>query len=259
MTTETAIVPQNGAALAEQVVVKGNLAGLSEEDRMHYYSAVCESLGLNPLTRPFEYITLNGKLTLYATRAATDQLRSIKGITITGLDPKQIGELFVVVATGRDRLGREDSSTGAVSVAGLRGEALANAMMKAETKAKRRLTLSLAGLGMTDETEVDSIPGAIREDVPVLSLAERAAAARAAIVVDPDAAPVEAATEPADEPEVAGAASVSEAAPAPLDGLCGNPSPFGDGGSCGLPVDHPGKLHRQLGTEGIVVGSWPTT
>jgi hypothetical protein len=33
-------------------------------------------------------------------------------------------------------------------------------MMKAETKAKRRVTLSICGLGMLDETEVADIPGA---------------------------------------------------------------------------------------------------
>jgi len=34
--------------------------------------------------------------------------------------------------------------------------------MRAETKAKRRVTLSICGLGMLDETEVDSIPGAAK-------------------------------------------------------------------------------------------------
>jgi hypothetical protein len=47
----------------------------------------------------------------------------------------------------------------------LKGETKANAMMKAETKAKRRLTLSMAGLGMLDESEIDSINGAQRVDV----------------------------------------------------------------------------------------------
>lgn len=181
--TETALaVTPTGAQIAEQVIIKGDLSKLSETDRMAYYSEVCRSLGLNPLTRPFEYITLNGKLTLYATRAAGDQLRSIRGITITGLDPRQVGELFVVVATGRDRTGREDSSTGAVATKGLTGEALANAMMKAETKAKRRLTLSLAGLGWSDETEVESLA-----EVPPATarptLAERAAARAADVLV----------------------------------------------------------------------------
>jgi hypothetical protein len=55
---------------------------------------------------------------------------------------------------------RQDESTGVVALAGLRGEALANARMKAETKAKRRVTLSLCGLGWLDETEVEDVPGA---------------------------------------------------------------------------------------------------
>lgn len=181
--TETALtIAPTGAQIAEQVVIKGDLSKLTEVERMAYYTEVCRSLGLNPLTRPFEYITLNSRLTLYATRAAGDQLRAIRGITITGLDPRQVGDLFVVVATGRDRTGREDSSTGAVATKGLSGEALANAMMKAETKAKRRLTLSLAGLGWSDETEVESLA-----EVPLTprpSLAERAAT-RAAEIATP--------------------------------------------------------------------------
>jgi len=54
---------------------------------------------------------------------------------------------------------------GATSLAGLRGDNLANAFMRAETKAKRRVTLSICGLGFTDESEVDSIPGAQRVQV----------------------------------------------------------------------------------------------
>ena len=49
---------------------------------------------------------------------------------------------------------------GAVNIAGLKGEAYANAIMKAETKAKRRATLDLLGLGVLDESEADSIPNA---------------------------------------------------------------------------------------------------
>ena len=52
----------------EQVVLMGDLVRLTPGQRVNYYRRVCESLGLNYLTRPFEYITLNGKLTLYARR-----------------------------------------------------------------------------------------------------------------------------------------------------------------------------------------------
>ena len=54
------------AQIMEQVLIKGDLNNLNEEERARYYTRVCESVGLNPLTQPFQYITLNGKLTLYA-------------------------------------------------------------------------------------------------------------------------------------------------------------------------------------------------
>ena len=149
-------------AVFEKVVIGGDLAEITPEQRVDYYQRVCESLGLNPLTRPFLYIRLNGKLTLYASKDATEQLRGLKGISIERLERETIGEVYVVTATARDKRGRVDTSTGAVSIQGVKGEALANAYMKAETKAKRRVTLSLSGLGMIDESEVDSIPGAAR-------------------------------------------------------------------------------------------------
>src|SRR4029077_13307885 len=64
-----------------------------------------------------------------------------------------------------------EDATGAVSIKGLGGQLLANAYMKAETKAKRRGTLSICGLGWMDETEADSIPGA----APALDQPEPAA------------------------------------------------------------------------------------
>jgi hypothetical protein len=152
-------------SVVEQVVVLGDLARLTSAQRVEYYRRVCDSIGLNPLTRPFDYLILNGKLILYANKGASEQLRSKRGISIEKVEREAIEDLFVVTAYGRDRTGRVDSSIGAVPFDNLRGETKANAMMKAETKAKRRLTLSMAGLGMLDESEIDSINGAQRVDV----------------------------------------------------------------------------------------------
>lgn len=192
-TTEIQKRNNNAAAIVESVVVRGDLSKLSESERVAYYKQVCESLGLNPLTKPFDYITLNGRLTLYAKRDAADQLRKIHGVSI---DPPSVqieDGLVLVSVTARDASGRTDSEIGAVSIDGLRGEARANAIMKAITKAKRRVTLSLCGLGWLDETEVETIPnaqpvtvdtdtGEIREaapkpiaEQPVLSEAEKQA------------------------------------------------------------------------------------
>jgi hypothetical protein len=141
--------------MLERVVVHGDLSKLTPGDRAAYYGQVCSSLGLNPLTRPFEYLTLNGKQILYARRDCTDQLRKIHGVSVTIRAREQIGDLLVVTAQAELPGGRRDESTGAVSVGSLKGEALANAMMKAETKAKRRVTLSICGLAVLDESEVD--------------------------------------------------------------------------------------------------------
>ena len=144
--------------VVERVVLGGDLTGLNPAQRAEYYHAVCRSLGLNPLTKPFEYLNLNGKLRLYALRDCADQLRRLHGISISIANRERLSDIYVVTARARDRQGREDESTGAVTVGDLRGDALANALMKAETKAKRRVTLSIAGLGWLDETELETIP-----------------------------------------------------------------------------------------------------
>ena len=144
----------------ESVLMQGDLSKLSPQERVEYYRAVCQSLGLNPLTRPFDYITLNGKLTLYAKKDATDQLRRNDRISITKLEEKTVNDIYIVTAYASGADGRTDASTGAVNIAGIKGDALANALMKAETKAKRRVTLSICGMGFLDETEIETIPDA---------------------------------------------------------------------------------------------------
>lgn len=149
----------------ERVLIQGDLSALTPDQRISYYKSVCDSVGLNSLTKPFDYITLSGKLTLYAKRDATDQLRKLNEVSITIPARELLGDVYVVTARAKDKNGREDESTGAVNVANLKGEALANAYMKAETKAKRRVTLSICGLGLLDESEVDSIPGVRGEPI----------------------------------------------------------------------------------------------
>jgi hypothetical protein len=143
----------------ERVLVQGDLKELTPEERVFYYRSVCESVGLNPLTRPFEYIVLNGKLTLYAKRDCTDQLRNIHGVSISILARELVDDIYVVTARATKPDGRSDESLGAVPIAGVKGEAKANLIMKAETKSKRRVTLSICGLGMLDESEIDTVPG----------------------------------------------------------------------------------------------------
>lgn len=165
MQTTNGTAGQRRADIIERVIVLGDLADLTPMERSAYYLRVCESVGLNPATQPFLYVRLNNKLQLYATKNCTDQLRQIHTVSVVSLTRETIDGVHVVTATVSNALGRRDEDVGVVSIANLKGEALANALMKATTKAKRRATLSICGLSVLDETEVADVKGAQRVTV----------------------------------------------------------------------------------------------
>lgn len=145
------------AELVEKTLLDGDLSDLTVEEKLNYYQRVCKSMALNPLTKPFEFITLKKKLVMYATRNCTDQLRNLNKISLKITDRKIEMELVIVTAQGSMPDGRQDESIGVVPRDGASGAELANLIMKAETKAKRRVTLSMVGLGMMDESELDTV------------------------------------------------------------------------------------------------------
>lgn len=131
-TTTDVAPPVVDAALLETVLLRGDLGAMKAPERMNYYRAVCNSLGLNPLTRPFDFLNLQGKTVLYAKRECTEQLRKIHGVSVTIVDRSIVDDVYIVTARAKDKSGREDESTGAVLIGGLKGENKANAFMKAE-------------------------------------------------------------------------------------------------------------------------------
>jgi hypothetical protein len=152
--------------IMEAVIIKGDLKKLTPEERVQYYNETCKSVGLNPLTRPFEYIDLQGKLTLYARRDAADQLRKIHGINIQIVSQDMSDGVLSIHVRATDKTGRTDEDLGVVSFPEqMRGDVRANTIMKAVTKAKRRVTLSISGLGWLDETEVEDIPAGAKKPV----------------------------------------------------------------------------------------------
>jgi hypothetical protein len=146
--------------VVQSVLIKGDLSKLTPQERVNYYTAVCRSIGLNPLTQPFDYIWLSGKLTLYARKDCTDQLRKLHDISVELFDSQFKDGILSVRA--KARMGdRTDEDIGAVSLPDrIQGDIRANLIMKCSTKAKRRVTLSICGLGFLDETEIETIPGA---------------------------------------------------------------------------------------------------
>ena len=104
--------------LMEQVVMSGDLAQLSAQERLGYYRTVCESLGLNPYTKPFQYIRLNGKLTLYASKDCTEQLGQIHNVSYHLSEGQVIDDIYIIKAEAQKEF-RVASATGAVSISGL--------------------------------------------------------------------------------------------------------------------------------------------
>jgi len=164
---EEIVVADKYQEAMEAMLVKGDLSKFSLEDRNKFLYNLAKSLGLNPAMRPFDIMkTQDGRLLPYANKGAAEQLRGLKGVSLALLyDGPMQGNadvyMYRVEATMPD--GRKDIATGAVPIKGLQGEALCNAYLKCETKAKRRVTFSILGLNMLDETEVSSIPTGKRE------------------------------------------------------------------------------------------------
>lgn len=152
--------------IIESLVIRGDLSGLNPQEKVVYYKARCAHLGIDPSEQPFQLLRLNGREVLYATKACTDALCRSRQLRREVTSRDRIEDVYVVTCRCSDANGRYDEATGAVNIAGLQGEALANALMKSETKAKRRAVLSLCGLGMLDESEIETIQGA--QSVPIV-------------------------------------------------------------------------------------------
>jgi hypothetical protein len=140
----------------ESVVIGGDLAPLTPEQRVRYMQRVCTGLGLNWETSPFIYVKPADKLILYATKDCAAQLRRRDGISIevTGRSFMPEQGIYCVEVKATNAQGRSETAIGVVGVTGMKHETLAGQMMRAETKAKRRVTLSLCGLGLDGEDDM---------------------------------------------------------------------------------------------------------
>lgn len=165
---KTRTTKQEGATFDEgiisSIVINGDISRLSPEQKVAYYQQFCERLGLDPLSQPFKLLRLNGKEILYCDRTGAQQLNKIHRVSHEIRARETVNGCYVVTAQASTPDGRHTESIGAVTIDNLRGDNLCNAMMKAETKAKRRATLDLLGLGILDETETETIAQAHKVD-----------------------------------------------------------------------------------------------
>ena len=150
------------------IVIKGDMSGLSQEQAVAYYNYRCQQVGLDPSAKPFDLLVLNGKKLLYANAGATQQLCAVHKLSVSIINRERFEGVYLVSVrvTGQD--GRVTENDGAVELDSER-IGRANALMKATTKAIRRTVLAHCGLGMMDETEVETIPNAVTAPMPMPS------------------------------------------------------------------------------------------
>jgi hypothetical protein len=161
MKTET---QKQSVDIITSLVINGDISKLSPQQRVHYYRQFCEKLGLDPLSQPFRILRLRGKEILYCDRGGAQQLNKLHRVSHEIKARETVNACYVVTAQASTPDGRKTESIGAVPIGNMKGEDLCNAMMKAETKAKRRATLDLLGLGILDETEVETLTQPVRSE-----------------------------------------------------------------------------------------------
>jgi hypothetical protein len=182
-------LPPVDAKAVEQALLIGDLSKMTDGQRIAYYLAICRSMGLNPLTKPFQALRADdGKVVLYPDKGCAEQLRALHRISLRVVSRETVDDLYCVTIRATAPNGREEEAQGIVPLSKAKGtwedydyrgekkrrfkaaadadgqEILvrlspterATAMMRAETKAKRRVTLAICGLGLPDAEAMES-------------------------------------------------------------------------------------------------------
>jgi hypothetical protein len=139
----------------DAIVNANDLSALSAEQRRRYYLDFCREHGLNPRLKPFMWLwTKDRRLILYCPKTGSDQLRKVHGVSINDIQTSTTDGCYVVKVMAGTPDGRSDFDIGTVNLHNLKGNDRSNAIMTAVTKAKRRVTISICGVGLLDELEV---------------------------------------------------------------------------------------------------------
>lgn len=158
--TDAVVLDAPAAEAVEAVLASGDISKLTSEQRANFLMNMAKALGLNPLSRPVDLIkTQDGRLVPYFNKGATDQLRGMHKVNLEIIDRSFVeDDIYMVKARATMPSGRTDESLATVYMKGKVGDDRANQYMKCETKAKRRVTLSILGLNFLDALEVETIP-----------------------------------------------------------------------------------------------------
>jgi hypothetical protein len=175
LAVQAATKPENSQLQkAAELMVTGNLAGMTMVQKAEFLGKLAEAEGIPAFPPPYVIIQdSQGKQKIVSTKSRAEALRNRDRISVktSYFGPMRQGSEFnkdfweaQVEASAPD--GRVDTNVGIVFLGNLSGEARSNKMMAALTKAQNRVTYSICGASMPDETEADSM-GWKREELPL--------------------------------------------------------------------------------------------
>jgi hypothetical protein len=141
-----------------------DLGQLTEAEKQTHYENICEAAGLDPALNLIRYRMMDDgtgtgrqHLVLYATKAATDAIRGVQGISDLEQTGSMISTAYTVITKVQNKEGRTLIAQGAVDLEGKRGRALENGIALAQTRSSRRAALAISGLGLLDESELGDV------------------------------------------------------------------------------------------------------
>jgi hypothetical protein len=191
--------PVDQAAVARAILI-GDISKMDAETCQAYYVATCRSIGLNPLTRPLQALMSDdGTVRFYYDKSCAEQLRKLARVSTRVVSRETHEGLYIVTIEARTPDGRTEEAQGIVPLVRVKGTwetfttrqgatkryfkaeldaqgheivlpmshaDRANAMMRCETKAKRRVTLAICGLGFSERDGEGEHPMALPRPAP---------------------------------------------------------------------------------------------
>jgi hypothetical protein len=138
-----------------------DLDRLSADELKQYYLDACAYHGVPPELNVLAFQYMDGgdgarRRVLYAKKGATDIIRERLGISVVQMEKEIFHGTLTYTCLGKNKDGRTEIAIGAAYIEGLTGRALEVAIMVAQTRATRRMTLQFAGAGLLDETELQA-------------------------------------------------------------------------------------------------------
>lgn len=147
--------------MSDNFIPMYDLESLNETQRQDYLKAVCKHMGVPDNLNLVALIRQDdgegpARLVAYAKRGATENVRNNLQINVISLTSQVVAGSIVFTATAvSKKTGRQEISTGSKYIEGATGKFLDDAIMTAQTRALRRVTLQFVGAGVLDESEVN--------------------------------------------------------------------------------------------------------